>query len=197
MAAINAGWSRGSGQIVAWLNSDDFYLPGSLATVGAYLAAHPDVMVVYGRCDIVDRGGEVLDRVGEPYRSPDDGHVAQRHPQPAAFIRREALDRVGMLDVSLHYVMDMEALLRVGRIRAPRFIDETLAGMTRHPDAKTSRGRGGMAGERWQVRLRYARPAEVPLLRAGQLYLACSNRFPRGSATRPIASVASTCELAS
>lgn len=179
-AAINAGWSRGSGEIVAWLNSDDFYLPGSLATVGAYLAAHPDVMVVYGRCDIVDRGGEVLDRVGEPYRRRTMVMSRNVIPQPAAFIRREALDRVGMLDELLHYVMDMELFLRVGRIRAPRFIDETLAGMTRHPDAKTSRGRGGMAGERWQVRLRYARPAEVPLLRAGQLVSRVFQSLPAG-----------------
>ena len=179
-AAINAGWSRGTGEIVAWLNSDDYYLPGSLATVGAYLQAHPDVLAVYGRCEIVDREGQVLDRVGEPYRRRTMVMSRNVIPQPAAFIRREALDRVGMLDESLHYVMDMELFLRVGRIRAPRFLDQTLAGMTRHPDAKTSRGRGGMAGERWQVRLRYARRAEVPLLRAGQLASRAFHSLPDG-----------------
>ncbi len=168
-AAINAGWSRGSGEIVAWLNSDDYYLPGSLAAVAAYLQAHPDVMIVYGRGEVVDRQGEVLDQFGEPYSRRTMVMSHNVIPQPAAFIRREALDRVGMLDESLHYVMDMELFLRVGRIKAPRFLDQTLAGMTRHPDAKTSRGRSGMARERWQVRLRYARPAEVPLLRAGQI----------------------------
>ena len=179
-AAINAGWSRGSGEIVAWLNSDDYYLPGTLATIGAYLQAHPEVFVVYGRCDIVDRGGEVLDRVGEPYRRRTMVMSHNVIPQPATFIRREALDRVGMLDESLHYVMDMELFLRAGRIRAPRFIDQTLAGMTRHPDAKTSRGRSGMARERWQVRLQYARPAEVPLLRAGQLASLAFHALPDG-----------------
>jgi len=168
-AAINAGWSRGSGEVVAWLNSDDYYLPGSLAAVAAYLQAHQDVMVVYGRGEVVDRQGEVLDQLGEPYSRRTMIMSHNVIPQPAAFIRREALDMVGMLDESLHYVMDMELFLRVGRINAPRFLDRTLAGMTRHPDAKTSRGRSGMARERWQVRLRYARPAEVPLLRAGQM----------------------------
>jgi glycosyltransferase involved in cell wall biosynthesis len=60
-AAINAGWSRGSGDIVAWLNSDDHYMPGALETVGAYMQAHPDVMVAYGRCEILGRDGEILD----------------------------------------------------------------------------------------------------------------------------------------
>src|SRR5262245_60343512 len=40
-AAINAGWSRGSGDVVAWLNSDDYYLDGAFATVAALMQAHP------------------------------------------------------------------------------------------------------------------------------------------------------------
>ena len=127
------------------------------------MQAHPETMVVYGRADIVDRQGQVLFQVGEPYRRRT---MVMSHNviPPAAFIRREALETVGMLDESLHYVMDMEFFLRVGRLRAPRFIDNTLAGMTRHPDAKTSAGRSTLAAERWRVRLRYARSAEVPVL---------------------------------
>jgi hypothetical protein len=126
-------------------------------------------MVVYGRADVVDRQGELLFQVGEPYRRRTMVMSHNVIPQPAAFIRREALETVGMLDESLHYVMDMEFFLRVGRLRAPRFIDNTLAGMTRHPDAKTSAGRSSLAAERWRVRLRYARSAEVPVLWAGQV----------------------------
>jgi glycosyltransferase involved in cell wall biosynthesis len=179
-AAINAGWSRGSGEIVAWLNSDDFYLPGSLATVAAYMQAHPDVMVVYGKCEIVDRDGEVLDVVGEPYRRRTMVMSRNVIPQPATFIRREALDAVGMLDESLDFVMDMELFLRVGQIRAPRFLDETFAGMTRHPDAKTSRGRIGMSRERWAIRLRYARGAEIPILWIGHAMSRLLHALPDG-----------------
>jgi hypothetical protein len=118
--------------------------------------------------------------VGEPYRRRTMVMSHNVIPQPAAVIRRDVLDRVGMLDEQLHFVMDMELFLRTGRIRAPRFLDQTLAGMTRHPDAKTSRGRGNMARERWEVRLRYARSAEVQLLRAGQLASPVFHGLPDG-----------------
>src|SRR3954470_24829882 len=48
-AAINAGWARGSGEIVAWLNSDDYYMPGTLASIAKYMHAHRGTMVAYGR----------------------------------------------------------------------------------------------------------------------------------------------------
>ena len=179
-AAINAGWSRGSGEIVAWLNSDDYYLPGSLRWMAGYMNAHPDALVVYGRAELVDRQGDTLAEVGWPYSRRTMVRSHNVIPQPAAFIRREALEMVGMLDETLHYVMDMELFLRIGRIRRPEFVDQPLAGMTKHPDAKTTRGRSGMARERWEVRLRYARASEVPILRAGQVASRASHLLPGG-----------------
>jgi glycosyltransferase involved in cell wall biosynthesis len=179
-AAINAGWSRGSGEIVAWLNSDDYYLPGALHWVGEYLAARPEVLVAYGRAELVDSHGAVIDHVGWPYSRRTMVMSHNVLPQPATFIRREALERVGMLDESLHYVMDMELWLRIGRLREPAFVDRLLAGMTRHPDAKTTRGRSSMAEERWQVRLRYASGPEVPILLAGQIASRVLHRLPGG-----------------
>jgi len=167
-AAINAGWSRGSGEIVAWLNSDDYYLPGSLGMVAAYMTAHPEVLVVYGRADYVDAAGTPLDELGWPYDRRTMIMSRNVIPQPSTFIRRDALERVGMLDESLHYVMDFEFFLRIARVRAPEFIPQRLAVMTSHPDAKTTRGRDRMAQERWKIRLRYARAPEKPVLWVGR-----------------------------
>ena len=63
-AAVNAGWRRASGEILGWLNSDDFYLPGTLQFVGEFFAAHPDVAFLYGTCDVVDEAGRKLRQVG-------------------------------------------------------------------------------------------------------------------------------------
>jgi glycosyltransferase involved in cell wall biosynthesis len=167
-AAINAGWSRGSREIVAWLNSDDYYLPGSLRSVAEYMGAHPDAMVVYGRTAYVDAEGSPLGDLGWPFDRRTMIMSRNVIPQPSAFIRREALERAGMLDETLHYVMDFEFFLRIAQLRAPVFVPHQLAAMTAHPDAKTTRGRDRMAQERWQVRLRYARAPEKPILWVGQ-----------------------------
>ena len=177
--AINAGWSRGSGEIVAWLNSDDYYLPGSLRLVAEFMSANPEALVVYGRTEVVDAEGTRLFEVGWPYNHRTMIMSQNLIPQPSAFIRREALQRVGMLDETLHYVMDFDLFLRIDRIRSPDYVPQRLAVMTTHPDAKTTRGRNKMAQERWKVRLRYASASETPILRIGQLASRLFHLTPR------------------
>lgn len=167
-AAINAGWRLARGAVVTWLNSDDFYLPGALARVGAFLGSHPDVMVAYGRGVEVDRAGRPLRELGWPYRRRTMIFSRNVIPQPAAFIRRDAIATLGMLDESLHYMMDLDLFLRIGAVKEPEFIDVPIAGMTSHRHNKTTRDRNRMARERWAVRLRHARSSEVPMLRMGQ-----------------------------
>src|SRR4051812_37287519 len=105
-AAINAGWARGSGEIVAWLNSDDYYLPGALRWVADYMVSHPDEWVVYGKVEFVDPEVNLLADLGWPYSRRGMLLSRQLVPQPGAFIRREAIEKVGMLDEHLDYVMD-------------------------------------------------------------------------------------------
>src|SRR4051812_35484581 len=61
-AAINAGIRTTSGEIVAWLNSDDLYRPGALATVAQVFDTSPDVDVVYGDADLIDKADVVMGR---------------------------------------------------------------------------------------------------------------------------------------
>jgi len=136
--AVNRGLREGDGEVIGWLNSDDVYYPGALATVTRFLEAHPEVDVVYGAADHID----ATDRVIEPYpvepwnfeRLKERSFICQ----PAAFFRRRVLDRHGLLDSSLRYCMDYEYWLRLGRNGA-RFahIPEKLAGSRLHPDTKT------------------------------------------------------------
>ena len=60
--AINEGFRRATGEIVAWLNSDDFYYPGAVRTAVAALVANPEAGMVYGEGDLVDSSGEVIRR---------------------------------------------------------------------------------------------------------------------------------------
>lgn len=136
--AVNRGLREADGEVIGWLNSDDVYYPGALATVVRYLEAHPDVDVAYGAADHIDAD----DRVIEPY--PVEPWSFERLKersficQPAAFFRRRVLARHGVLDSSLRYCMDYEYWLRLGRGGA-RFaqVPGKLAGSRLHPATKT------------------------------------------------------------
>lgn len=114
-AAINAGWRRATGEIVAYLNSDDLYMPGTVARAVEFLSRHPDVAIVYGACRIVN---ELSEPVGGPRAMVDASFAALLRyplPQPTMFVRRSVLDRIGFLDASLHCTMDWEFTLRAAR----------------------------------------------------------------------------------
>jgi glycosyltransferase involved in cell wall biosynthesis len=117
--AINKGWRRGSGQVLAWLNADDTWAgPHAARTAAEHLADHPDTAVVYGECYQIDAAGR---RVGYEYLRQWDLAYAVEHcdhcvPQAAAFIRREALDRAGWLDEAFYQKKDHELWLRLALV---------------------------------------------------------------------------------
>lgn len=140
--AVNKAVAEATGEVVAWVNSDDYY-PGPdvlPAVVAAFESAH-DVDVVYGRALAVDAEGRPI----RPYRTyrlsrPEDLLVRATPPamQPAIFFRRALFLAVGGLRTDLHYAMDYDLWLRMfPRARAIRFVDRVLAHATFHPDAKS------------------------------------------------------------
>lgn len=92
--AINRGFGQAKGEIVAWLNCDEQYLPGTLAKVASFFAAHPDVDVVFGDAILISQSGDVLS-----YRRailPSLLHIQLSHLNTlscATFVRRSVLER--------------------------------------------------------------------------------------------------------
>lgn len=138
--AINRGFARTSGEIMAYLNSDDLLLPGALAYVAGYFASHPHVDVLYGHRMMIDEqdghiGSQVLPR-------HDDAELAILDfvPQETLFWRRSAWDAAGgQLDASLRFALDWDLLLRfrdsgAKMVRVPRF----LGAFRVHEDQKTA-----------------------------------------------------------
>jgi glycosyltransferase involved in cell wall biosynthesis len=113
--AINKGFRRASGEILAWLNSDDCYLPGTLERVADFFSSYPAVDLVYGDLRLIDGVGRTIGlRKVVPYSYTLALYGLSTIPQPSAFFRRRALDVVGLLDEELHYQMDIEFFLRFG-----------------------------------------------------------------------------------
>ncbi len=135
--AINKGFARATGEIVAWLNSDDTYLPGTLEYVGSYFASHPEVDVIYGDGYYIDRDGSI----SQPYRTLDYSRGSFVHEcyicQPTVFFRRRVLERVGGLDTSLHVALDYEFWIRLFNLHPPVRLPRFLATSRMYADNKT------------------------------------------------------------
>jgi len=137
-AAINAGLAMASGEILAYLNSDDVYYDGAVAAALAEFERDPSVDVVYGDADFID----VDDRFIRPY--PTEPWSLERLKlicflcQPAVFFRRRVLEQSGPFDARLRYCMDYEYWLRLGmRGLRFRYIPVRLAASRLHPATKT------------------------------------------------------------
>jgi len=112
--AINKGFRMCTGDLVAWQNSDDYYLPGAFEKIAdAYEAREADVY--FGHKYNVNRDGHIVRPMCyTPYSLTANVYEGSVIANQSAFWRRELFDRLGYLDQSLHYAMDYEFFLRLG-----------------------------------------------------------------------------------
>jgi len=143
--AINNGLRMAAGEIVAYLNADDILLPGSLLLVAEMFAEQKNIQWLTGRCRIIDENGKDIRSVIALYknlllysRSYQGLLVTNYISQPATFWRRNLLERCGLLDESLHYVMDYEYWLRAWGIAPPFVLHKDLAGFRIQSNSKTT-----------------------------------------------------------
>ncbi len=127
--AINLGFQNTTGEIMAYLNSDDLLLPGTLSYVASYFAKHPDVDVVYGHRVLIDEEGLEVGRWVVPRHNGEVLSWADYVPQETLFWRRSAWEKVGAaIDESFQFAMDWDLLLRFRDVahakfaRLPRFL---------------------------------------------------------------------------
>jgi glycosyltransferase involved in cell wall biosynthesis len=115
--AINRAWSGACGQFLSWLNSDEQYLPGTLARVADYFASHPEVDVIFGDYIVAASDGRPIALRREiPFRPLYVKNTFLNAYSCTLFFRRRLLDRGQLrLDTRYRYVADMDLLLRLAR----------------------------------------------------------------------------------
>ncbi len=113
--AINNGFALCTGELIAWLNSDDCYKPGAILAAATFLRNHPQIPLVYGNAEFIRPDGSYLCPCAntEPFNRHRLVHYSDYIVQPSAFFRRSAFNAVGGLDPSLHYAMDYDLWLEL------------------------------------------------------------------------------------
>lgn len=165
--AINKGWRRATGEIIAYLNSDDTYEPDAIRTAATYLMQHPETDMVYGHCYQMNQTGE---HVGLLRAVPVNIYtLLQRNSimQPTTFFRRRVLDAVGMLDVALGHSMDFDLWLRIALNHRIDALPVPLANFRAHDESKSFAKPFVFVQDRKRILARFfANPQLDPSIRA-------------------------------
>jgi GT2 family glycosyltransferase len=134
--AINKGIARASGKYIAWLNSDDIYLPDAISRAVSILEANPQLGMVFGDAITIDPDGTTLNQLKFGDWGLEELLGFRIICQPAVFMRRSILEKAGYLDPSYHFMLDHQLWLRMARLAPIQHIPETLAAARHHPHAK-------------------------------------------------------------
>lgn len=148
--AINKGFRAASGDILCWLNSDDYFLPGALRRVADRFAADPAVRFVVGAGDVISKDHGFLRHI--PALPMTEATLLnwkndQWVMQQCCFWSRSLWQEVGGVDENLHLLMDYDLWFRLSRATEAALIAEKLAVMRYHPDVKTVRHRSKSSEE--------------------------------------------------
>lgn len=134
--AINKGLAHTSGEILAWLNSDDYYFPDTISTIVKTFEENPDVVMVYGDMLAVDEHGETINILKYRQLSLEELLCFQIIGQPSVFFRREVYETIGGLDISFHFLLDHQYWIRIAQQGRILHIPQAWAAARYHAEAK-------------------------------------------------------------
>jgi glycosyltransferase involved in cell wall biosynthesis len=134
--AINKGLLRAHGELIAWLNSDDVYLPGAVSAAVRAFEQKPQTGLVYGNVLAVDERGRPLNLLRYGDRGVTGLMEFRIIGQPSVFMRRQVLEQTGFLDPSYHFLLDHQLWLRMAQITGMDYLPKTLSEARFHRQSK-------------------------------------------------------------
>lgn len=140
--AINKGLLLAKGPIVAYLNSDDTLLPGAVSTAVAAMGANPDVGAIYGDGFQIDFDGNIKNKFPftEPFNLWKLTFVLDYILQQSVFFRKACLEEIGWFNEDLHFGMDWDILVRLGKRYGLAYVPAELGCLREYDAAKSFAG---------------------------------------------------------
>lgn len=192
--AINKGLEKSTGKLFNWHNSDDVLIPDSLAMVVRAMVKYPQAGYVHGRRIFIDdkgkvRGGNKHDYDNKIHFSPEltaSISALKTGSQPTCLMNRNLVIQAGKVDENLHYIMDIDLLLRIALIKNPIYIDSPLTYVRIHPDTKSLQWNSQRARERIYVADKIFNRHDLPssIMKLKKRTLATAHRFAWRSCIR-------------
>ncbi len=155
--AINKGFLGASGDLVGWLNADDYYLPGGLEAIARAAAEHPEADVIYGDCVFVDREGKIVrSKVEHEFDRSVLMYFGCYIPSTSTFFRRRVIDSGQLLDCEYRVCMDFEYFARLAHEGfAFHYVPRIIAAFRWHGSNVSLKQLDRRAEERRQVQQRF------------------------------------------
>jgi glycosyltransferase involved in cell wall biosynthesis len=141
-SAINKGIKFASGEIFAWQNSDDKYLPGTFQYINDLMNRNENIDLVFGGWNFIDENGKILSSRTLINYSIKKLHAGRKvPPQPAVFFRKRAILKCGGINETLHQAMDFDLYLKIAN-KNNLFVTSRILGEFRiHQNSKTVSGK--------------------------------------------------------
>ena len=136
--AINKGFNKARGDILAWINSDDSYLQYAISEAVEYLQTHPETGMVYGDANLIDERGNIIGKF--PARQTGYNRLRRGFvhiPQQASFFRADLWRQVGPLDPSFYFAMDYDLWVRLARLSPIEYYPKLWANFRLHSSGKS------------------------------------------------------------
>ena len=140
--AINEGFGKSTGEVMAWLNSDDIYVRGTIPFITDYFRSDPQYELLYGEAWYIDENSYRVEPCRNIRRQFEKRYMLNRDPivQPTAFWRRSLWVNVGQLDLGLTWGFDWDFFIRAYLNTEPHYIPQFFANYRLHGHMKTKSG---------------------------------------------------------
>ena len=166
--AVNKGFKIARGEIIGWVSSDNTLELDAIKKVVSFFKEHPEVDMVSGGANIIDKSGKFLEVIYSPKVFSVKRLIRKFGSygmlEPATFIKKNVLEEVGMLDPSIKYAIEMDLYIRIGMKYNVAHIPPILANVRFHPEATSLRKSKEVKAEGHMLGKKYLEPSIANLI---------------------------------